>query len=95
MLRFFRTTWIPDETYFQTIIGHLIPTVEIESRTLTFLVFSDYGIPATFYNDHYDFLVAQDFLFARKISPGAADLKEQLGQLYASDKTNFEISDDG
>ena len=52
-------------------------------------------MPATFYNDHYDFLVAQDFLFARKISPGAADLREQLGQLYACDKTNFEISDDG
>ena len=93
--RFFRTTWIPDETYFQTIVGHLIPAVEIDSRTLTFLVFSDYGMPATFYKDHYDFLVAQDFLFARKISPGAADLREQLGQLYASDKTNFEISDDG
>ena len=95
VLRFFRTTWIPDETYFQTLVGHLIPAVEIESRTLTFLVFSDYGLPATFYNDHYDFLAAQDFLFARKISLGASNLKEQLGQLYASQKTNFPVTADG
>jgi len=32
------------------------------------LVFSDYGMPATFYNDHYEFLVAQNYMFARKVS---------------------------
>jgi len=46
----------------------LIPVVEIQTRALTFLVFSDYGMPATFYNDHYDFLVAQDFLFAARLA---------------------------
>ena len=95
VLRFFQTTWIPDETYFQTLVRHLIPVVEIQTRALTFLVFSDYGMPATFYNDHYDFLVAQDFLFARKISPDAADLKQHLGQLYASNKADFQITEDG
>ena len=38
-------------------------------RTLTFLMFTDYGMPVTFYNDHFDLLLAQDYLFARKISP--------------------------
>lgn len=47
VMRFFKTTWTPDETYFQTLVGHLIPNKEIETRTLTFLVFSDYGMPAT------------------------------------------------
>ncbi len=41
VMRFFKTTWIPDETYFQTLVGHLIPSKEIETRILTFLVFSD------------------------------------------------------
>jgi len=58
--RFFRTTWIPDETYFQTLVRHLVPGTEIRSRTLTFLMFTDYGMPATFYNDHYDLLLGQD-----------------------------------
>ncbi len=47
-------------------------------------MFSDYGMPVTFYNDHYDLLLGQDYLFARKISPEATDLKARLGQLYAA-----------
>lgn len=95
VMRFFRTTWIPDETFFQTLVRHLIPENEIESRTLTFLMFSDYGMPVTFYNDHYDLLLAQDYLFARKISPEATDLKARLGQLYAAHDVEFRISDEG
>ncbi len=95
VIRFFRTTWIPDETFFQTMVRHLIPGTEIRSRTLTFLMFSDYGMPATFYNDHYDLLLAQEHLFARKISPGASVLKERLGRLYASGRQDFAISNEG
>ena len=79
VIRFFRTTWIPDETFFQTLVRHLVPEAQIRSRSLTFLMFSDYGMPVTFYNDHFDMLLAQDFLFARKISPEATDLKTKLG----------------
>jgi hypothetical protein len=93
--RFFRTTWIPDETFFQTLVGHLIPAAEVRSRTLTFLMFSDYGMPVTFYNDHYDLLVSQNYLFARKISPDATDLRQRLGQLYAAPGAAFHISDEG
>ena len=95
VMRFFRTTWIPDETFFQTVVRHVVPTREIETRTLTFLLFSDYGMPVTFYNDHYDLLLAQDYLFARKISPGAADLKHRLGELYAAEGTTFQTSNEG
>jgi len=80
--RFFKTTWIPDETYFQTVVRHLVPSNEIESRSLTFLMFSDYGMPVSFYNDHYDLLLSQD-------------LRARLGALYASGRMEFETSNEG
>ena len=95
VIRFFRTTWIPDETFFQTLVRHMVPAEEIRSRTLTFLMFTDYGMPVTFYNDHYDMLLAQDYLFARKISPGATELKHRLGALYADTGVAFKISNEG
>ena len=52
-------------------------------------------LPVTFYNDHYDLLLSQDFLFARKISPEAKELKRRLGALYASQGTEFKISNEG
>ncbi|HCY99246.1 MAG: glycosyl transferase [Rhodobacterales bacterium RIFCSPHIGHO2_02_FULL_62_130] len=95
VMRFFRTTWIPDETFFQTIVRHLVPEHQIQTRTLTFLMFTDYGMPVTFYNDHYDLLLSQDYLFARKISPDAKDLKDRLGKLYAAEAVRFGISNEG
>ncbi|MBY6167079.1 beta-1,6-N-acetylglucosaminyltransferase [Pseudooceanicola nitratireducens] len=95
VVRFFARSWIPDETFFQTLVRHLVPGDEIESRTLTFLMFTDYGMPVTFYNDHYDLLLAQDFLFARKVSPEAQDLKARLGDLYAAKGESFAISNEG
>ncbi|WP_102110360.1 DUF5928 domain-containing protein [Oceaniglobus roseus] len=95
VMRFFRTTWIPDETFFQTVVRHIIPGTEIRSRTPTFLLFTDYGMPVVFYDDHYDLLLSQDYLFARKISPGATELKRRLGALYASETRDFRISNEG
>lgn len=95
VMRFFRTTWIPDETFFQTLVRHLVPENEIENRTLTFLMFTDYGMPVTFYNDHYDLLLGQDFLFARKISAEADELKRRLGRLYATEGVEFKVSNEG
>jgi hypothetical protein len=95
VLRFFSTTWIPDETFFQTVVPHVVPHNEIRSRTLTFLMFTDYGMPVTFYNDHYEMLVTQDYLFARKVSPEAHDLKRRLGLLYAATGVDFQISKEG
>ncbi|WP_299620219.1 DUF5928 domain-containing protein [uncultured Tateyamaria sp.] len=95
VMRFFRTTWIPDETFFQTIVRHVVPEEQIRGRTLTFLMFTDYGMPVTFYDDHYDLLVSQDYLFARKISAEAKDLKRRLGLLYAAENVQFQISNEG
>ena len=95
VVRFFRTTWIPDETFFQTLTLHLVPKEEVVNRTLTFLVFSDYGMPVTFFNDQYEFLLSQDFLFARKISPHALELKEKLSRLYAGGDVALNITNEG
>ncbi len=95
MVRFFRRTWIPDETFFQTLVRHLVPEDEIRCRPPTFLVFSDYGMPAVFYDDHYDFLLAQDALFARKISPDARGLKARLEGLWATQGARFRVTGDG
>ncbi len=95
IMRFFRTTWIPDETFFQTLALHLVPKAEVENRTLTFLIFSDYGMPVTFFNDQYEFLLAQDYLFARKISPYALALKEKLSKLYAGGDIDLNITNEG
>ena len=81
--------------FFPTIVRHVVPDAEIRTRTLTFLLFSDYGLPVTFYDDHYDLLLSQDFLFARKISPEASDLKRRLGLLYAAEGVQFQISNEG
>lgn len=95
VVRFFRTTWIPDETFLQTLVSHVAPADEIVRRTPTFLMFSDYGMPVTFYNDHYDLLLGQQELFARKISPEAHDLKARLGELYQARGISFRISNEG
>jgi len=95
VLRFFRTTWIPDETFFQTLVRHLVPAAEIRSRSLTFLSFTDYGLPTTFHNDHYEFLLSQDSLFARKISADALGLRDKLGELYAERGHRFAVSGEG
>ena len=95
VMRFFATTWIPDETFFQTVVRHVVPRGEIRSRTLTYLIFTDYGMPVVFCNDHYDMLLRQDYLFARKISPEALELKEKLGALWQAEGLHFAISGEG
>lgn len=93
--RFFATTWIPDETFFQTLVSHVVPRTQIRTRTLTFLIFTDYGMPVTFYNDHYDLLLRQNYLFARKISPEALDLRARLGALWQAEGQEFAITAEG
>ena len=95
VMRFFRTTWILDETFFQTIVRHVVPENEIRTRTLTFLLFSDYGMPITLHDDQYDLLLSQDFIFARKISPEADNLKRRLGLLHPAEGVRFDISNEG
>ena len=95
VMRFFATTWIPDETFFQTLVRHLVPEGQIRPRTLTFLLFTDYGMPVVFHDDHHDMLLGQDYLFARKVSPEARELRARLAGLYVASGIRFRISNEG
>jgi len=70
--RFFRQSWIPDETFFQTLATK--HSTNIDTTPLTFVRFDPQGKPFSFYDDHLDLLLGVDAFFARKIWPGAAQL---------------------
>lgn len=83
--RFFRTTWIPDEIFFQTMAADVVPLHQILPHPPTHLIFSDYGMPVVFHNDHEVYLRAQDRLFARKLSTGADGLRTRLLGLFSGE----------
>lgn len=70
--RFFRTTWIPDESFFQTLAGK--HGADFTSTPLTFVRFDPQGKPHVFYDDHLDLLMHVEGFFARKIWRGANKL---------------------
>ncbi|MEM8869299.1 MAG: beta-1,6-N-acetylglucosaminyltransferase [Pseudomonadota bacterium] len=71
---YFRTTWIPDESFFQTLaVRH---SDRITSAPLTFVRFDPQGKPYVFYDDHLDLLLHAEGFFARKIWRGAQRLYE-------------------
>lgn len=70
--RFFARSWIPDETYFQTLARR--HARRIEPRSLTLCCFDPQGKPHVFHDDHRPLLEASGAFFARKAWPGAAGL---------------------
>jgi hypothetical protein len=82
LVAFFRRSWIPDETLFQTLAAHLVPAAQLTGVSPTFRLFTDYGLPAVFHNDHATFLADQPRFFARKIAPEARGLRAALAERY-------------
>lgn len=70
--RFFRRSWIPDESFFQTLAGK--HSRRMIGTPLTLARFDPQGKPYVFYDDHRDMLLDADAFFARKIWAGAQDL---------------------
>ena len=70
--RYFSKVWIPDESYFQTLVRRY--STEIESRSLTLSKFDFQGKPHIFYDDHLQLLRRSDCFVARKIWPRAERL---------------------
>ncbi|MDD7970466.1 beta-1,6-N-acetylglucosaminyltransferase [Roseinatronobacter alkalisoli] len=70
--RYFKGTWIPDESYFQTMVR--LVSDRIESRSLTLVKFDRNGRPNLFYDDHMQLLRRSDCFVARKIWPEAQGL---------------------
>jgi hypothetical protein len=67
--RYFRRVWIPDESYFQTLVRRV--STQIEGRSLTLSKFDFQGKPHIFYDDHLQLLRRSDCFVARKIWPQA------------------------
>ena len=70
--RYFRRVWIPDESYFQTLVRRY--SSNVESRSLTLSKFDFQGKPHIFYDDHLQLLRRSDCFVARKIWPHAKKL---------------------
>jgi hypothetical protein len=85
--RYFSKVWIPDESYFQTLVRQV--SANVESRSLTLSKFDFQGKPYIFYDDHLQLLRRSDCFIARKIWPHADMLydafltKAGLGQAAA------------
>ncbi len=67
--RYFRRVWIPDESYFQSLVRQV--STRIESRSLTLSKFDYQGRPYIFYDDHLHLLRQADAFVARKAWPQA------------------------
>ncbi|MDX8353023.1 beta-1,6-N-acetylglucosaminyltransferase [Cognatiyoonia sp. IB215182] len=70
--RFFRHVWIPDESYYQTLVRR--HATRIESRSLTLSKFDFQGKPHIFYDDHAPLLMRSGCFVARKAWPYAEGL---------------------
>lgn len=67
--RYFRSVWIPDESFFQTLARH--HARRIESRSLTINKFDRDGKPHVFYDDHHELLRRSECFVVRKVWPQA------------------------
>jgi hypothetical protein len=67
--RYFKNVWIPDESYFQTLVR--LHSDTIQSRSLTLSKFDFQGKPHVLYDDHIQLLRHSDAFVARKIWPYA------------------------
>lgn len=79
--RYFKLVWIPDESYYQTLVRNY--SRSIESRSLTLSKFDFQGKPHVFYDDHLHLLRRSDCFVARKIWPRA----DRLYRTFLTDDT--------
>ena len=86
IIAFFRTTLIPDELFFQTLVRQVVPDHRIIGCPLTLYQFSDYGYPVVYHADHVDYLVRQRFFMARKLSSHDVGLRKLLHPYWVGDK---------
>lgn len=74
--RYFRRVWIPDESYYQTMVRYYGRAVQSQSLTLS--KFDHQGKPHIFYDDHLEMLERSNGFVARKIWPDASGLYDRF-----------------
>jgi hypothetical protein len=93
VIAFFKTTLVPDELFFQTLVRHAAPKAHVTNCSLTLYQFTDYGYPVVYYSDHVDYLVRQPFFMARKISPHDRQIRDQLDAYWRGTKSSTPVTD--
>ncbi len=83
--RFFAQSWIPDESYFQTMARKYAPNI---APSLTLAEFDPRGRPFVLYDEHLRHLQSDPAFFARKVWGGA----DGLYQAFLSDAPAAETS---
>lgn len=76
--QFYRKVWIPDETFFQTVVHAIGGTPAPGDYIPTLYTFNAYGKPIVFYDDHLEWLQQQPYFFARKVALSAERCKAAL-----------------
>lgn len=76
--QFYRDVWIPDETFFQTIVHALGGTPAPGGYIPTLYTFNAHGKPIVFYDDHLAWLQQQPHFFARKVAQSAEHCRAVL-----------------
>jgi Core-2/I-Branching enzyme len=75
---FFAASWIPDEFAIQSLVMQAQRPERVAGHSLTYYEFDDQGRPLVLENGHFEHLMQQPFFFARKLSPHAGALAEQI-----------------
>ncbi len=86
ILSFFKTTLVPDELFFQTLVRQVVPDHRVIGCSLTLYQFTDYGYPVVYHADHLDYLTRQRFFMARKLSSHDDRLRDLLDPYWAGEK---------
>ena len=86
--RYFRSVWIPDESYYQSLVR--LHARRIESRSLTLAKFDHQGKPHIFFDDHLELLQRSRCFVARKIWRDADLLYQTFPQLSPTGRPDAE-----
>ncbi|MGM9487220.1 beta-1,6-N-acetylglucosaminyltransferase [Ideonella sp. YS5] len=86
---FFAASWIPDEFAIQSLVMAAQRPERVAGHNLTYYEFDDQGRPLVLENGHFEHLLRQPFFFARKLSPHAARLSEQIHEHVANPELDW------
>lgn len=81
VVSYFKSTWIPDESFFPTVIAHLIHHSEIVNIQLLIHHLTPNGRPYIIYKDHIPLIRKLPHFFIRKVADSARDELSDVMQI--------------
>jgi len=80
VIEYFKLCWIPDESFFQSVIRCVSPKNEVKSTQLIFHSFSQNGRPFLFMNGHENLIEQIPHFLIRKVSPESQRLLQFINE---------------